>query len=563
MVFNIFGIDTTYRNITLTDTTLTNPKIEGTITGSNSYFTNINANAANILGKAGLTSNNSMSGVNTFSDSAIISGSNGKISFLNSENNEAMITFDTAEKLNWYNDDSTKRMTLDSTGKLGIGTDSPSYLLEVEGGHFALGTHNKAIYGKTSSGAFEPAIWLRGTNDNMYIDYGAGGLYVRKQSSNSNISMRIDSNGNVGIGTDTPLYLLDVDGASQIQGSGANPFIIDTRGSYVSGLLGFGYKYITDNNTITYTGNTSSNDYYSPCGIMMGYFDSFQATNPKSYAGIGFVIGDPGDGDVNPNAVLKMLITKQGRVGIGETTPDSLLHVKGGDGSTANGITIERSDTSAQGKLYMSSDYLNLVSSSSGVVLKEETGNKDVFLRSTGFYPGGNNTTSLGKSGNRWTQLFAISSTISTSDANKKKDVCESDLGLRFINRLKTVSYLLKDKGERTHYGLIAQDVGKALQEENKEFIGKETKGFAGYCYDKAITEADVEKMKTVKVMIEKQEKDTSGNTVYEEVEKEVETNWKDDIREEEYGLRYEEFIAPMIKAIQELSKEVEALKQQ
>jgi hypothetical protein len=69
--------------------------------------------------------------------------------------------------------------------------------------------------------------------------------------------------------------------------------------------------------------------------------------------------------------------------------------------------------------------------------------------------------------------------------------------------------------GKRTHYGLIAQDVKQTLDE-----IGIPTKDFAGY---------------------------VAGDVENDEV----------------LGLRYEEFISPMIKAIQELSQKVNNLEAQ
>jgi hypothetical protein len=66
--------------------------------------------------------------------------------------------------------------------------------------------------------------------------------------------------------------------------------------------------------------------------------------------------------------------------------------------------------------------------------------------------------------------------------------------------------------GKRTHYGLIAQDVKTTLDE-----IGLTTNDFAGY--------------------------------VAGDIENDI-----------ELGLRYEEFISPIVKAIQELSEKVNRL---
>lgn len=120
-----------------------------------------------------------------------------------------------------------------------------------------------------------------------------------------------------------------------------------------------------------------------------------------------------------------------------------------------------------------------------------------------------------------WASIWAVDDTINTSDRRAKTSIKTSDLGLDFINALSPKSFKWKEtynrnlkkdktkgstkrKGIRRHYGLIAQDV--------EEVLGG--KDFAGLIIGK---------------------------------------NGK-------YGLRKGEFIAPMIKAIQELSDKVDKL---
>lgn len=160
------------------------------------------------------------------------------------------------------------------------------------------------------------------------------------------------------------------------------------------------------------------------------------------------------------------------------------------------------------------------------------------YFTNSGLFPGTGNTYTFGNSGNRWNYLYCqyINATESitckslteTSDARLKTDVVTCDLGLSFIQSLRPVSYrwIIGDTilmppedpedpsalpisvarpGVRRHYGLIAQELRDAL----------DGKDFAGYCYD---SEAD------------------------------------------EYGIRYGELIAPLIKAVQELAGQVESL---
>jgi len=142
------------------------------------------------------------------------------------------------------------------------------------------------------------------------------------------------------------------------------------------------------------------------------------------------------------------------------------------------------------------------------------------FGSSGNFVPSYDNTFSCGGGGNRFNAIFATSGVVSTSDERQKTDISASDLGLGFINALTPRSYkwinrqnvideetqeLVPTPGVRTHYGLIAQEVETVLN-------GKD---FAGFVHDE---------------------------------------------EEDAYGLRYEQFISPLIKAVQELSAKVDSL---
>ena len=119
------------------------------------------------------------------------------------------------------------------------------------------------------------------------------------------------------------------------------------------------------------------------------------------------------------------------------------------------------------------------------------------------------NLTDLGGGTRRWREIFAGNATINTSDERHKTEIFDSDLGLEFINNLRPVKYKWIN-GTRDHYGLIAQEVNTTLN-------GKD---FAGYI-DCSIREPEADIL----------------------------------------GLRYTEFISPLIKAIQELTSEINHLK--
>ena len=189
------------------------------------------------------------------------------------------------------------------------------------------------------------------------------------------------------------------------------------------------------------------------------------------------------------------------------------------DGGTNSGITIVSgatgdgtvafADGTTSDEQYRG--YIQYTHSSD--VLKFGTaGTQRLNLNSTNLFPQYNDAMDLGGTSNKWDDIYATNGTIQTSDKNEKNTIVDSDLGLSFITELKPVSYKFNNK-TRTHYGLIAQDVKETL-----DSISKSTENFAGYI------EAEVE------------------------------------VGEKTYGLRYGEFIAPLIKAVQEQQTLIETL---
>ncbi len=143
-------------------------------------------------------------------------------------------------------------------------------------------------------------------------------------------------------------------------------------------------------------------------------------------------------------------------------------------------------------------------------VLSSDLGSLQIQDVSTGLFlsfsngdlvPGQDITQNLGSASLRWSDIYGQNAVINTSDKSQKKDIEESDLGLDFILNLKPISFRWHE-GKRKHYGLIAQDV--------KESLG--IQDFGGYIYD---PESKV------------------------------------------HGLRYTEFIAPLIKSVQEINNKI------
>lgn len=110
----------------------------------------------------------------------------------------------------------------------------------------------------------------------------------------------------------------------------------------------------------------------------------------------------------------------------------------------------------------------------------------------------------LGTPTQRWKTAYLKDAVSTLSDRRLKSNIEISDLGLSFIDSLKPVKYNMSD--DKTHYGLIAQEVSQSLAEFDVH-------NFGGY--------------------------DTDGNYL---------------------SLRYSEFISPLIKAVQEQSNIINKL---
>lgn len=140
----------------------------------------------------------------------------------------------------------------------------------------------------------------------------------------------------------------------------------------------------------------------------------------------------------------------------------------------------------------------------------------------------------LGKSSFKWRNIYAINGTIQTSDRTKKMNINSLDIEKTklFIMGLIPSSYKMVDGiSGRIHYGLIAQDV-----EELMNTLNMDSKDFAGF-------------IKSPKKIIKYE--DENGKKLKNPIEEIIEGEY-------DYALRYDEFIAPLIKVVQEQQKTIE-----
>jgi hypothetical protein len=139
----------------------------------------------------------------------------------------------------FFSTNNTERMRIDSAGLVGIGTSSPVNKLDVSGA----GTTTIAVRTTDTSGANIGRVRVDYTGGGgggaSQVDLRAGDAYTYLVSptntpmlfgTNNTERMRINSSGNVGIGTSSPTEKLDVVGNVTISGSltkGSGSFKID------------------------------------------------------------------------------------------------------------------------------------------------------------------------------------------------------------------------------------------------------------------------------------------------------------------------------------------------
>lgn len=130
-------------------------------------------------------------------------------------------------------------------------------------------------------------------------------------------------------------------------------------------------------------------------------------------------------------------------------------------------------------------------------------------------YPGTTNAYHLGVSARKWTDVYSNNSTIQTSDRNEKKDI---EYGLdrynSFFDGLAPCTYRFVDGHERIHFGMIAQDIEELID----------------HC---GLTSMEVA------AFIKSKNEETGENN---------------------YGLRYGEFVSLLVDQVQRLKKRVKKL---
>ena len=255
---------------------------------------------------------------------------------------------------------STTRMTIDSSGKVGIGTTSPGSVLHVD---------------KGLSGS--PLVTFHQTNGNSSADAGlevetsSTGTYIQRWVNSGSEKMRVTGNGLVGIGTASPSSHLEVVGGTGVNlllnaathdastanqarlqlgfvhsgGQALGHIRLDEAASNsFDGILRLGVPYNNQsggsstrevieadfNGNICFPGSTTVFDTTARTNGLQLYYetDSGIATIASHSSG-GNTRLDLGTNSSGGAVGIAMTIRETGNIGIGTTSPTDKLHVVG------------------------------------------------------------------------------------------------------------------------------------------------------------------------------------------------------------------------------------------
>jgi hypothetical protein len=216
--------------------------------------------------------------------------------------------------LNLESGSSGSRMYINSAGNVGIGTTSPSGLLDVSNGTNSIFIESGGTYPELNADVVlrigqRTEIWGDGTGRH-YLD-------VRDPNGNQNIKLNGEGNSffsnNLGIGTTSPSEKLHVVGSALIEGS-STELKVKGSGGYDTANIVMGNAAKSDIFSID-TRNDPGGNYTTLS------FDSYQTTGTSTIT--------LGDNYVNLGTAgsSRVTINSTGNVGIGTTDPAADLHI--------------------------------------------------------------------------------------------------------------------------------------------------------------------------------------------------------------------------------------------
>ena len=328
----------------------------------------------------------------------------------------------------------------DASNNIGIGgSPSGSYKLEVTGTAkvsstllvSGASTFSSAITLSTASTSYGSVFSIANTSNSKQWNFTTVGSGIAGRTGNLEINnnvadiFAITQAGNVGIGTTSPSYLLDVNGMARILRNGGDEAL---RISNDNGYIGF---FNTANSTRS--------------GYIQGNTTSLQISSSLAIP-IQFLTGD----------AEKMRITSGGNVGINNTTPSTYLDVS--NNGTNNNAYITTRNTGINGYR------------SGAIFTNSAAGGLSWYLVSTNNGDGDWGGGKFAISTNNAVGVYLNGSTATTwtgqSDIRLKDIDSEIENAIDKVNKLRGVRFTWKsDETKKMQVGLIAQEVKEVLPE--------------------------------------------------------------------------------------------------
>ena len=254
----------------------------------------------------------------------------------------------------------TERMRINNLGNVGIGESTPSHRLHINGG-----SNDEARVRVTNTANGQASLDLD-NSEGYFRTYTDAGEYRIYDQTDGTHRLVIDTSGNVGIGTTSPSFNLDVKvgsgagGAGRIQQQAVTNSVAASNGVFVvEGTEGQIQVMAEDsgswasNITLSNVPSSGTNKHWTmhhtpvthPTISNALQFNYVEANDP-TYIG--------GDG-TGADSEAKFTITNDGKVGIGTETPGSKLTVVSGT-SRLNGGSVKIGRRNITGGLFLHSD---------------------------------------------------------------------------------------------------------------------------------------------------------------------------------------------------------------
>lgn len=364
-----------------------------------------------------------------------------------------------------------QRMTINTDGRVGIGTTTPTAFLHVFG-TTQIENNSATIYDEplltlvtnTTGTPTNPVIAFR-TPDTLYAvtgyDFSTRDFVISTLYPGISPDFIINHNtGFVGLGTKTPTKTLDVYGSGNISG--------DLTVTGTNGLGDLFFTYYQQGIRFPTFGATNENS-------AMIYMTDQPTANArmvlahsKTYSNWGLEYNDANDQfNFLGSGINRMAINlSSGRVGIGNAAPSYTFDVTGtsrflgniGVQTIPNLRTIQCGAT--QGSLIGigTAEYIQDAGSST-------------LSAAASWLPVTDNVYSIGSSTFRWQDVWAVDGTINTSDLRDKTNIRDLNYGLKEIMQLRSVRYNWKNKKiDGDKLGVIAQEIQKVMPEVVRDY---------------------------------------------------------------------------------------------